>query len=325
VTAPAPRPAFPRLGWLDSARGLALWAMFGFHLTWDLAHFGWIDHGTPYTAGFHWLGHAIGASFLTLVGISLALAGQARGPLLRSPAFWRRWAKIVAAAAAISAASFWLFPDTPIFFGILHCIALASLIAAPLVAAPAWILLAAGALALAAPQVLAAPFFDAKIFWWTGLGTFAPPSNDFRPLLPWLAFVWFGVALGQWIARRTQGEAPPARPARPGLLARALAFCGRHSLAFYLIHQPLLFGLFSLLALFVVSPVQESNFVRQCAAQCFQDSGEAELCEKTCACTVARAKAGGYWLPMARDDLTPAQKIQAHDAIMTCFGDSRGN
>jgi uncharacterized membrane protein len=324
VTVPAPRPDFPRLGWVDSARGLALWAMFCFHLTWDLAHFGWIDHGTPYTAGFHWLGHVIGASFLILVGISLALAGQARGPLLRSRAFWRRWAMIVAAAAAISISSFWLFPNTPIFFGILHCIALASLIAAPLVSAPAWFLLAAGALALAAQHFLAAPFFDAKIFWWTGLGTFDPPSNDFRPMLPWLAFVLFGVALGQWIAR-PQGETPPAKPARSGLLARALAYCGRHSLAFYLIHQPLLFGFFSLLALFVVSPVQESNFVRQCAAQCFQDAGEAELCKKTCACTVVRAKAGGYWPRMARDDLTPAQKILAHDAIMACFGDNHGN
>jgi uncharacterized membrane protein len=323
VTAAPARPAFPRLGWVDSARGLALWAMFGFHLTWDLAHFGWIDHGIPYTAGFHWLAHAIGASFLTLVGISLALAGQARGPLLRSPAFWRRWAMIVAAAGAISLSSFWLFPATPIFFGILHCIALASLVAAPLIAAPAWVLLAAGALALAAPHVLAAPFFDAKIFWWTGLGTFEPPSNDFRPLLPWLAFVLFGVALGQWIARRAQGETALARPGRSGLLSRALALCGRHSLAFYLIHQPLLFGFFSLLALFVVAPARETSFIGQCAAQCFEDTREVELCQRTCACTVAHAKADGYWPRMARDELTPAQKIQAHDAIMACFGDNR--
>ncbi|WP_296715384.1 heparan-alpha-glucosaminide N-acetyltransferase [Rhodoblastus sp.] len=319
MTAPAPRPDILRLGWIDSARGLSLWAMFGFHLTWDLAYFGWIDHGIPHTAGFHWLGQAIGASFLMLVGISLALARQTRGPLLRSPAFWRRWAMIIAAAAAISLSSFWLFPATPIFFGILHCIALASLVAAPLVAAPAWVLLAAGALALAAPHILAAPFFDAKIFWWTGLGTFEPPSNDFRPLFPWLAFVLFGLALGQWIARRAQGEAPPAR----GPVSRALALCGRHSLAFYLIHQPLLFGFFSLLALFVVAPARETGFIGQCFAQCFEDTHEAELCQKTCVCTVAHAKADGYWPRMARDDLTPAQKTQAHDAIMACFGDNR--
>ena len=282
----------PRLGWVDSARGLALWAMFGFHLTWDLSYFGWIDPGCVYSPGFHWLGHVIAASFLALVGISLALARQARGPLLRSRAFWRRWAAIVAAAAAISAASFWLFPQAPIFFGILHCIALSSLIAAPLVAAPVWVLLAAGGLALAAPHFFAASAFDAEIFWWTGLGTFEPASNDFRPLLPWLGFVLLGVALGQFIALRAQIAArAPAQAPRPAAPARALEFCGRHSLAFYLLHQPLLFGLFSLLALFVVSPNHERLFVSQCAAQCFQDTNEADLCERTCACTMARAKA----------------------------------
>ena len=326
TAASAPRAAVPRLGRVDSARGLALWAMFGFHLTWDLAYFGWIDPATPFSARFHWLGHVIAASFLTLVGISLALARRGRGPLLRSRAFWRRWAMIVAAAAAISVVSFWLFPEEPIFFGILHCIALASLIAAPLVEAPSWILLAAGALALVAPKLFAAPVFDAPMFWWTGLGTFEPPSNDFRPLLPWLAFVLFGLALGQIIARRAEKTATlTSERARAGLLSRTLEGCGRHSLAFYLLHQPLLFGLMSLLALLVVSPNHEQLFVAQCAAQCFQDANEADLCERTCACTVTRAKARGDWPRMARNALTPEEKAQAHDDIMACFGDSHAN
>jgi uncharacterized membrane protein len=110
---------------------------------------------------------------------------------------------------------------------------------------------------------------------------------------------------------------------RRGFLIRALSYCGRHSLAFYLLHQPLLFGLFSLLALFVVSPDQERQFVGQCAAQCFQDTGEADLCQRTCACTVARAKARGAWPRMARNALTDDEKTQAHDDIMACFGDNR--
>lgn len=322
MTERPPRDA--RIAWIDGARGLALWAMFGFHLTWDLAHFGWIDPGFPYTPGFHWLGHAIASSFLLLVGISLVLARQARGPLLRSRAFWRRWLMIAAAAGAISLASFQLFPDQPIFFGILHCIALASLIAAPLAGAPFWILLAAGVAALIAPSLIAAPLFDAPAFWWTGLGTFEPSSNDYRPLLPWLAFVLFGVALGHALLRRGRGTQAlrSAEAERPGILARVLAFCGRHSLAFYLIHQPVLFGALSLLALFVVSPNHEKLFVGQCAAQCFTDTQEADICDRTCACAVSHAKARGFWPAMARDALSAEQKEQAHDDIMACFGDS---
>ena len=139
-----------RLPLVDFLRGLALWAMLVFHLVWDLAQFGWIDHDAPYTPIMHWFGHAIAVSFLALVGVSLVLAETAKGPLWRSAKFWRRWAEIVLAASAISAVSFWLFPTTPIFFGILHCIALASLFALPFVAAPPIRALAGGFAALLA-------------------------------------------------------------------------------------------------------------------------------------------------------------------------------
>lgn len=306
-----------RLPWVDSARGLALWAMFGFHLTWDLAFFGWIGADLRYSLGFHWLGHAIASSFLFLVGLSLVLARRARGPLLRSRAFWRRWATIAGAAAAVSAVSFWLFPATPIFFGILHLIALSSLIAAPLVEAPVWLILALAALALAAPPVLAGPFFDARIFWWTGLGTFEPPSNDYQPLLPWLAAVLLGVAAAKL-------PLPEKRESgRAATLPKVLGYFGRHSLVLYLVHQPLLFGFFSLLALFVVPPGQERLFVGQCVEQCFAEAAEPDLCQRTCACAVARAKTAGYWPGMVRDALTEAQKTRAHDDIVACFGDDR--
>ncbi|MCI4677614.1 DUF1624 domain-containing protein [Rhodoblastus acidophilus] len=305
--------AAPRLLWVDIARGVALWAMFAFHFTWDLGHFGWIAPGLLYSESFHWLGHAIASSFLLLVGISLVLSRKARGPLLLSRAFWRRWATITAGAAAISAASFWLFPQSPIFFGILHLIALSSLIAAPLVEAPAWIALSLGVLALAAPTLFAGPFFDAKIFWWTGLGTFEPPSNDYQPLLPWLAMVLFGVALAKF-PLPAGGERESGRA-----LPRGLAFFGRHSLTFYLVHQPILFGFMSLLALFVVSPGQERLFVSQCAEQCIREADQPDLCHQTCTCVVSRAKAAGFWPRMVRDALTPEQKTRAHDDVVACF------
>lgn len=317
--------ASKRLASVDLARGLALWAMLVFHLVWDLAAFGWIDADAPHTPGMRWFGHAIAASFLLLVGYSLVLAGNAQGPfkrpLWRSASYWRRWGQIVLAAGAISAVSFVLFPETPIFFGILHCIALSSLIALPLLAAPPALALVLGVAALLAPSVLAAPLFDAKIFWWTGLGTFLPPSNDFRPLLPWLAFVLFGVVLGRW-ARPPLPNPLPARGERG--LKGALTFCGRHSLAFYLIHQPLLFGLLTLLALFVTPTPDARPFQRQCAVQCVNAGAPADLCEKSCACVVDRAQNAGLWNGLARDRLTEAEKSVIHDAAMACYADSAG-
>jgi uncharacterized membrane protein len=309
------RPA--RLLWIDAARGLALWAMFVFHLTWDLGHFRWIDQAIIYSKGFQWLGHVIASSFLLLVGVSLVLSRRGRGNLLRSHAFWRRWAIIAAAACAISAVSYLSFPETPIFFGILHLIALASLIAAPLVDAPLWLVLALGALALVAPEFLAGPFFDARIFWWTGLGTFEPPSNDYQPLFPWLGVVLLGVATGK-LPFFARGESRSGTPR-----ANALAFFGRHSLFFYLVHQPLFYGAFALLALFVVSPGQENLFLGQCVDQCVREAAQPDLCQETCGCVVWRAKKAGYWPRLAGDALTAAEKAQTHDDIVACFGDAR--
>ena len=74
------------------------------------------------------------ASFLLLVGISLVLAERASVPFT---AFAKRVAIIAACALAASAASYLVYPSTFITFGILHFIAVASLLARPLATRPA--------------------------------------------------------------------------------------------------------------------------------------------------------------------------------------------
>ena len=296
--------------------------MFAFHLVWDLAQFGWIDRDAVFAPEFRWFGHAIAGSFLLLVGVSLVLARRS-GPLWRSPHFWRRWGLIVSSAAAISAVSYWLFPETPIFFGILHCIALATLVALPLLGAPSAVLLGLGALGLLAPHFFASTAFDGKIFWWTGLSRFVPPSNDYAPLLPWAAFVLFGVALANILSSLAGGR---GRKPDEGVLGKPglLAFCGRHSLAFYLIHQPVLFGFFTALGLVAAPPPEAGAFLRECAVNCVNQGVEAGLCEKSCGCLIDHAKAQGFWEAMARDRMNAAQKGQAHDEAVSCYAEAAG-
>ncbi len=75
---------------------------------------------------------------------------------------------------------------------------------------------------------------------WLGLNTLKPITEDFVPLLPWLGPMLFGLAAGGWLLRH-----------RPALLAAQapapLAWLGRHSLSYYMLHQPLLIGLLTLL------------------------------------------------------------------------------
>jgi uncharacterized membrane protein len=228
-----------RVAAIDMARGAALAAMAVYHFSWDLSFYRLAD--VPVTSATGWIIFArmIAGSFLGLVGVSLVLA--ARGGI-NWRGYLKRLAQIVAAAAAITVATWFAFPGTYIFFGILHAIALFSLLALPFLRLPAVLTLATAALAFAAPALISGPLFDRPWLLWTGLGTVFPPSNDYVPLFPWFGATLTGLALakiaenaGYW--GRLAGWQPQTA------FARLAAFAGRHSLLVYLAHQPLLLAL----------------------------------------------------------------------------------
>ena len=142
------------------------------------------------------------SAFLALVGVSLALAHR-NGLNLR--AFWRRLAIVAGAAALVTAGSFVFAPSEPITFGILHCIAVASLIAAPFVTAPAWASLAMGFAAIAAPWLGRSTLFDPPWLLWLGLGEALPNTLDWRPLLPWAGVVFLGLGVARLARRARRG------------------------------------------------------------------------------------------------------------------------
>ena len=226
-----------RIAAIDALRGLAIVAMVAYHFSFDLRLFRLARfdfENDPF-----WLGAraAIVASFMTLVGVSLVLARtQGVAPARR----WRRVAQIAACAAAVSVASRLVFPATWIWFGILHAIAVTSVIAWPLARHP----LPAFALGIAvivAGLAVAHPAFDAPALAWIGFTTAKPATQDYVPLFPWLGAALVGIAAGDALVRRAFA---PLR-----LLSsapRALLWLGRHSLAVYMVHQPILIGALAL-------------------------------------------------------------------------------
>ena len=130
-----------------------------------------------------------------------------------------------------------LFPRTFIYFGILHCIAVASILAAPFVGRPRTAL-AIGAIIVVGGLALSHPAFDYRWLSWLGFTTMKPATEDFVPLAPWSGVVFIGIAVGQALAR------VDFRPLAPIASApRWLRWLGRHSLALYMLHQPILLGL----------------------------------------------------------------------------------
>jgi uncharacterized membrane protein len=284
MSAPAPG----RLVLLDAARGFAVVAMVAYHLVWDLGNFDYIDPFFPYSLQFKSAGHAIALSFLFIAGVSLVLAQERNasfGP------FWRRLTRLAAAAALVSLGTYLVFPQSFVFFGILHCIAAASLLAAPFLFLPWPAALVAAAAAFLAPRFLAAPVFDAAWLSWIGLSTVEPSTNDYRPLLPWSGALLAGMAFAKFPGALHALGAVPAPREGVARIAGALRWLGRHSLAIYLQHQPLLFGVFLALAR-LSAPSEDqfaNNFVAACETRCEADGGAIEVCSAACLCVEARA------------------------------------
>jgi uncharacterized membrane protein len=280
-----------RVDAVDCARGLALIGMAAYHLSWDLADFRLISPVLPFTPPMRLLSHSIASAFLALVGVSLALAHRDG---LKIRAFWRRLAIVAGAAALVTAASLVFAPGEGIFFGILHCIAVASLLAAPFVTAPAWASLAVGLALIAAPLLIHSTLFDPPWLLWLGLGEALPNTLDWRPVLPWAGVVFLGLGVARApgvLTRLTSAERWRAASAP----WRALCFAGRHSLAVYLVHQPILIGLLSALTAWggLAPKPDDGGFLVQCQRACVAKGRAAAECDSSCQCVADAIERSG--------------------------------
>ena len=283
--------------------------MASYHFTWDLEHFGYLAAGTAETGWLKIYARVIASTFLFLAGVSLVLAST---PEIRWQSYSKRLGMIVAAAAAISLVTFFLMPEEWIFFGILHSIAAASVIGLVFLRLPSWgsLLVAAALLAgifvenFISPGLLRAPFFDAPWFWWLGLSETLPRSNDYVPVFPWLTPFLFGLGLAQLGIARGWFD----RLARLGTGGSLVASAGRHSLLFYLVHQPVLFGAVYLLSLVAPAPTPDPavGYLNECQVSCTKSGSEAQ-CRSFCQCTLDQLKAQSLFEPLQ------AGKIQANN------------
>jgi uncharacterized membrane protein len=142
--------------------------------------------------------------------------------------------------------------------------------------------LAVAALVIAAPWFARSGFFDPPWWWWTGLSQLYPRSNDYVPVFPWFGVVLCGIGFTRLATSvGLTDRLAKIELARSGLLR----FAGRHSLAFYLIHQPVLFACVWLFSQ-VLPPAGETPEVRfrsACEAECVNIRDE-EFCARYCVC-----------------------------------------
>lgn len=304
-SAPAAGPG-PRLAALDALRGVAIGAMVVYHLSWDLSWNGLIGIDVATDPGWRTFARLIAGTFMALVGVNLVLSTR-HGCRLRP--YLRRLAIIVAAAGLVSFGTWWLMPETFVFFGILHSIAVASVLALPFLRAPVWVTILAAVFLLAGPYFLTGPFFDAPALLWLGLSAHPVSTVDYVPVFP-----WFGVVLGGMVAGRLlvaySADSAFARWRVSGLGGRVLTTAGRWSLPIYLVHQPILIGILFLVAP-LIGPSMEAYVGQlrdECRSSCAAVGYDMPTCEIYCGCLLSGLDRDGLTAKARSNALTATDR-----------------
>jgi len=228
-----------RVDGLDIVKGFALLLMVTYHFTYDLNHFHLIhvniDNGSPFLISRY----LIMSLFILSVGMSLALAHT---PTIHWRSLKKRVLILGGASTLVTLATSMVFPNSWIYFGILHFILVASFLALPFLPYPKVSLITATLILLAsATKILSMqplfellqPIFNLPYY-----------TEDLISLVPWFALVLLGMAMVQYQLYLKLFALPLF--SEKFALNKALKFMGQHSLLIYLVHQPLLFGGFML-------------------------------------------------------------------------------
>ena len=244
----ATTPAITRFWEVDSWRGVAIITMIIFHLMFDLRAFG----GVPVVLhqGFWFYFQRFTAiSFIALSGVSVVLSYN-RALSMRGSADGLAW-KIarrglhILGIGLIFSLIMRVAGRPPIDFGVLHLIGTSIICSIPFLR-NRWLTLAVAAVLYALSYLLKfmAVQAPAGVSWLVPLGI-EPPGyyySDYFPFPHWFAVFLIGVFVCNVFYAGGERRLP-----LPNIGAvfpfPVLQFLGRHSLAIYVIHQPLLIGL----------------------------------------------------------------------------------
>ena len=209
--------------------------MIAYHFIYDLKYFGYVDWDTPLGSGFREWRSSIVFCFIFAMGLSMGVA-HGCGRAMR--AFWVRLLQIAGCAVVITVMSLVMFPESWIYFGILHFMCIASLVTFALIGRPFL------ALVLGAAIV---------VLFWGGLVPYGWPlklidglpsyTEDFVSPFPWLGVALIGAGLGEQLVKNPDLMAKTGAWDIGGRVGKLVSFAGKRSLLIYMVHQPILFAL----------------------------------------------------------------------------------
>jgi uncharacterized membrane protein len=241
-----------RFAELDAARGIAILMMIVFHTVFDLYFFK--IYPVNVSNGFwRYFAFSTASLFLLIAGVSLSVShsrevrsGGEGAPGRVAVKFLARGAGIFAWGLLVTLATWLYLGDGFVIFGILHAIGV-SIMLSPLFFRFRSKNILIGVVVMVTGIALAYSGITGPL-WLCPVGIHPASFNsvDYTPLFPWFGLVLIGLGTGEMIY--PDGRRSFTVPAIPPWVLSPLAALGRHSLAIYLVHQPVIIVLLHLVA-----------------------------------------------------------------------------
>ena len=248
------KPSPQRFIEIDMLRGLAILLMIFGHILWDLDHFGL----APLNSGIYSsLQNFVPPLFFVLVGISLIVSKKRienkttgeEGKYYKR--LFVRGGRIFCLGMILTIGSLIFMPETPVLFGVLHCIGLSVVLSIPFMKYRNYTLLFALSIMFASTILAQYPTETPSVFHLTiGLhqANVWAHTVDYFPLIPWFGVTLLGLVIGDWLycGNKRRFRMPDLSKYKP---VKLFQWAGQHSLAIYLLHQPIIAGTLTLFML----------------------------------------------------------------------------
>ena len=213
-----------RIDELDSLRATALVMMLILNFVTDLNHFGIMNTETG--DQWWWMARIAASLFVGISGVSYFLAHRLEYDFTKTSG---RTKRLIFWAFVITIITYIFEPSAYVRFGVLHLLALASIVAFPVARKPEFAL-GIGLI------LLIIPLSSNSNLVWLGLRETGFIAVDYFPLNPWLGIFFIGLALASRIY-------PEGKPLTEIQWPEKWLWFGRNTLTIYVIHQPILIGL----------------------------------------------------------------------------------